>query len=325
MSNLWNAMLRRSRRTRKRSIKKYVVIFFVVGVIMYWVFNQFLSSRNNSSTLISPISWTKNSPNKLLDKQKNSKSLQDAVEKALEGSKGTYGIVVDNLKTGESYSINDQKVYKVGSLYKLWIMAEALEQIQSGKLKEAEILSEDVAVLNNKFDIDSEFAEQTEGTITLSVNDALEQMITISHNYAALLLTEKIKLSNIAGFLKDNNFNQSKVGSDGEAPLSTPSDIALFYQKLYKGELADSVSTQKMLDLLKRQKLNDKLPQGLPDDIVIAHKTGELGSFTHDTGIVFSGKGDYIIVILSESDFPPGSEERISIISRAVYEYFERR
>ena len=79
-----------------------------------------------------------------------------------------------------------------------------------------------------------------------------------------------------------------------------------------------------MLDLLKSQKLNNKLPKYLPQEIDVAHKTGEIDSLTHDAGIVYAPTSDYIIVILSKSDYPPGAEERIADISRAVYEYFVR-
>lgn len=248
-------------------------------------------------------------------------SLKEVVEKALEGGKGTYGVAVKDLRLGESFSFNEHKSFEAGSLYKVWVMAEAFRQIEGGILKEDEVLSEKIEVLNKKFNISSDSAELKEGVVSLSVQDALEQMITISHNYAALLLTEKVKLSKVAEFLKQQDFNESKVGTEGDSPTSTPSDIALFLEKLYKGEL---VNSPKMLELLKKQQLNDKLPKYLPKEIPIAHKTGEIGFYTHDAGIIFTPKGDYIIVILSESDYPQGAEDRIAQISKAVYDYFEK-
>lgn len=251
--------------------------------------------------------------------QRVDNSLKNSVYNALKGARGTYGIVVKNLKTGEDYSINTHKVYEPGSLYKIWVMATAFDQIQNGILKTDEKLSEDVNVLNNTFNIASKTAEMTEGIITLTVNQALEQMITISHNYAALLLMERIKHSSVKSFLAKNGFNESSLG---EPPHVTPYDIALFFEKLYKGELANKEYTNRMLNLLKKQKLNDKLPKHLPKDTIIAHKTGEINFFTHDAGIVFLDEGDYVIVVLSESNFPPGAEERIAQISKAVYDYF---
>lgn len=250
------------------------------------------------------------------------KTLQETIEKSLEGTTGSYGVFVKNLKTGESFSLNENKIFEAGSLYKLWTMAAVFKQLEQGELKEDQKLSQGIAVLNRKFAIDPELAEQTQGTITLTVNEALNQMITISHNYAALLLTEKIGLSKVAAFLGEEGFNNSKVGTDGSAPAAIPLDIALFFEKLYKGELGNADSTSKMLELLKSQKLNNKLPKNLPPGTIIAHKTGELGWFSHDAGIVYSPKGEYIVVVMSESQSPKGAEERIADLSLNIYNYF---
>lgn len=301
---LINLQTRHQRNRRKRLIRFLLLIFIVITGI-YFFFNQGKNGPANPNTT-------------------TNNSLKDAVENTLAGTKGTYAVVIKNFKTGESYNLNENRTYAAGSLYKLWIMATAFNKIQDGTLAEDEVLSEDVEALNNEFNIDPELAEQTEGTITLSVSDALNQMITISHNYAALLLTEKIKLSAVAAFLKDKGFNQSKVGTDGEDPETTPSEVARFFEKLYKAELANEEYTIKMLNLLKNQQLNDKLPKYLPQGTVVAHKTGEIGWLTHDAGIVYSPKGDYIIVVLSESDSPPGAEDRIAEVSKAVYDYFQK-
>lgn len=249
-------------------------------------------------------------------------NLKEAVESALSGSRGTYGIVIKNLKTKETYSLKENKTFEPGSLYKVWIMAVAFDQIEKGSLREDEVLSKDVSVLNEKFNISSESAEMTKGRVTLTVKDALTQMITISHNYAALLLSERIKLSEVKLFLKKHGLNQSGVG---DPPVTTPSDMALFFEKLYKGELASRENTEKMLTLLKKQQLNKGLPGFLPQNVEVAHKTGDIGWFKHDAGIVYTPNGDYVIVILSESNFPEGAQERIAEISKAVYEYFAKK
>src|SRR3989344_1609980 len=265
------------------------------------------------------------SNHKLIDPQpqKNviSKSLQEAVNESLMGTKGTYGIVIKNLKTGESFYLNESRIFEPASLYKLWVMATVYKQIEEGGLKEDQILSQTIPALNRIFNIDPEYAELTEGGITITVNQAIEQMITISHNYAALLLAEKIKLSSVSDFLKSQELLQSSIG---KPPKTTAGDIAFFYEKLYKGQLASPENTTKMIEVLKRQQLNDGLPKLLPD-ATIAHKTGDLDFFKHDTGIVFHPKGDYIIVIMSESNSPLGAQQRISEISKSVYQYFETR
>ena len=253
--------------------------------------------------------------------QNQPSTLKEAVDNALLGAKGVYGISIKDLKTGETYSFNEDRIFEAGSLYKIWVLLTAFEQIEKGELKEDQVLSQDIAVLNRKFNIASESAELREGVISLTIKEAMQQMITISHNYAALLLTEKVKISKVADFLKRHKFNDSIVG---QPPKTTPKDTALFLEKLYKGELSNGENTQRILDLLKKQQLNEGLPKYLPKEAGVAHKTGEIGWFKHDAGIVFLDGREYIIVVMSESDSPSGAQERIAEISKAVYEYFSK-
>lgn len=250
-----------------------------------------------------------------------SSRLEKVVRQALFGTRGAYSVVIKNLKTGESYYLDEKKQFEAGSLYKIWILSETVNQIQKGKIKENEVLSEEIEALNKAFDISSESAELIEGTLETTVSNAMRQMIVISHNYSALILSKKIGISNAKKFIKDNGFEQTSFGIP---PKTTAFDVSLFFEKLYKGEIVNQQRSAEMMELFKKQALNDKLPKYLSKGTVIAHKTGEIGYFTHDAGIIFGKKSDYIIVVLSESSYPAGAEDRIGKISKAVYDYFEK-
>lgn len=291
-----------------------LILISLVGFTIYVFFNSLIKIRSKESKTIQITI------NNTAQPQKNPTiNLQKAVENALAGTEGIYGIAIKNLENNESYYFNEHKEFEPGSIYKLWILATAFNQIGNGELKENEVLSQKISVLNDKFHIPPESAELAEEQITSTVKEALEQMIVISNNYSALLLSEKVRLTTVKAFLQENNFNQSHLG---EPPITTPYDTALFFEKLYKAELANQENTDKMLDILKRQTRNNKLPRYLPQETVIAHKTGEIGLFSHDAGIVYTFNGDYIIAVLSESDSPSQADERIARISQEVYKYF---
>lgn len=252
----------------------------------------------------------------------NSKLLGEVVQNSLSRTRGEYGILVQNLKTKEFYSANAHTKFYSASLYKLWVMLTVFEQLNSGIISKDTILSQDVTVLNKKFNIGSESAEQTEGTIKMSVGDALEKMIVISDNYSALLLTEKVKLAAVAAALKKNGLYESELGKNDNPPTTTPYDVGLFFEKLYNGQLADKKTTDEMIALLKAQRLNDKIPKYLPDSIIVAHKTGELNDYSHDAGIIYTPDYDYILIVLTKSNDPEAAEIRIANISQEVYGYF---
>lgn len=259
------------------------------------------------------------------DAQKPVITLETVVKKQLEGTKGSYAVVIKNLQTGETYNLNEHKKYETASLYKLWIMATVYDQIFQKKLTENQVLTQSIPILNTKFGIASESAELKEGDISQTVTLALKQMITISHNYSALLLAEKIRLTTVTSFLSQNGFAESNLGKADSLPESTPADIALFYEKMYKGELINKEYSDKMLSLLKEQQKRNKLPKSLPVEVDVAHKTGELGYLSHDAGIVYTPFGNYIIVVMSETNLPTAANDRIADISQAVYEYFKTK
>lgn len=292
--------MRHRRKSGNRFIRLVIFVVCIVGIV-YFFYSIHKSPATKSPPPVSPLA--------------------KVVTQAMHGSDGRYGIVIKNLKTGEKYAYNDQIVFDSASLYKLWVMATAFEQIQQGKLDPNKTLSEDVSTLNNEMGVDQDDALLTDGTITIDVTDALKNMVTISDNYDAQLLTNTVGLSNIAAFLNTQGFMQSSVGDDGDLPTTTAADIALFFKKLYSGQLANKMYTAQMISLLKGQQVNTKIPADLPSNIVVAHKTGELEDYSHDAGIVYTSKGAYIIVVLSKSDDPTSADERIAAVSKAVYTY----
>lgn len=293
-------------------------ILIIFGAIIFsFILFYFFPTRQKFQDIISPLAAG-------LEETKNlftgltGKSLQDVVESSLKGTRGTYAIVIKNLRTGESYVQNEKRNFEAASLYKLWVLGTAYKQIAEGRLSRDEIITKDVKELNDIFEIGTESAELTEGTVTMNVKDAIDKMITISDNYAALLLVSKIRNSNVSSFMKGQGFSNSKLG---QPPQTTPSDIALFYERLYSGAIIDRESCAEMIDLLSRQKLNDGIPKYLPKDVKVAHKTGELGGFKHDAGIIF-GRDPILIVVLSESNSPQGAAERIAKLSQNIFNYF---
>ncbi|MBI2334287.1 serine hydrolase [Candidatus Daviesbacteria bacterium] len=230
--------------------------------------------------------------------------LKDEIADLLKDSEGKYGIYIKNLSTGEIFSRQEDEEFQAGSLYKLWVMKAAFEQIKEGKIKEDDLLVADVVFLNKKFDLDKEEAEFQSGMINFSIKSAIEQMITISHNYAALALL-------------------NRLGSSEDIPEKiTAKEAASFLEKLYRGEIIDQEYSKQMMELLSRQTINDRIPKYLPPGTKVAHKTGDIGFFENDAGVIFSPKGDFVIVVLSETKDPAAAGEIIAKISEAVYDYF---
>lgn len=241
-----------------------------------------------------------------------------------------YAVVVKNLKTGEEFKFNENKKFNSASLYKLWVMAVTFQKIKDETLKEDQVLSGDLGKFDNALSTASPTPTPEGSTepqiteepkiISMTVKDAIEKMIVVSDNYAALLLASKNGTFSVTNFLKSYGFMNSNFK---QPPQTTADDIALYFEKLYKGEIVDKEYSSIMMDTLKRQTINDRIPADLPEDIVVAHKTGELFGAKHDAGIVFTEKGDYIIVVLSDTKDVKEAIEKTSNFSKEIFDYFE--
>ncbi|EKD86371.1 MAG: hypothetical protein ACD_37C00327G0003 [uncultured bacterium] len=268
------------------------------------------------------------------DKKTLSNDLELIAKNHLFAEDEKYGIVIKNLKNGESYTYNGNGKFDSASLYKLWVLAVAFQKIKDGTLSEDEILSAPLENLDNTLSTTPTPTTIPEGQITqvplpeptevkmisMRTGEAIEKMITISDNYSALLVSSKSGVLSITKFLKDYGLINSNYK---QPPQTTANDIAIFYEKLYEGNIIDKESSSKMIEILKRQTLNDRIPKYLPEDVEIAHKTGELFNSKHDAGIVYSENGDYIIVVFSETKNPSKAAEKIAIFSKEVYDYFQ--
>ena len=79
-----------------------------------------------------------------------------------------------------------------------------------------------------------------------------------------------------------------------------------------------------MLDIMKRQQVRGRLDLYLPEEIVIAHKTGDLDLLEHDVGIVYpeNGKAYIIVVLTNETTTNKDGREIIGHISKMAYDYY---
>ena len=84
---------------------------------------------------------------------------------------------------------------------------------------------------------------------------------------------------------------------------------------------------QAMLDILKGQELNEKIPVGLPAGIPVAHKTGDITGVHHDAALVFPpAEKPYVLVVLTAGiNDEQRANQAIARLSRIVWERRQAR
>ena len=104
---------------------------------------------------------------------------------------------------------------------------------------------------------------------------------------------------------------------------TTALDTAKLFRSMYFGRLISKKVSQKCLAILKKQKINDRIPGLLPSGVAVAHKTGLEYGVCHDAGIMYTSQGDFLICLLVKHTNPTArtAKRLIASISKEVYDW----
>lgn len=208
---------------------------------------------------------------------------------------GTTGVWVASVaSTVPWFTLEPDRPVIAASLYKLAVLLEVERRVDAGELTYKDPLEITDA------DVGPDGSNEYPGTV-LSVDEALEQMITYSDNGAALAFVRTLGSDRINATLAKLGFSGLHVARDADDDHTvTPRALGSLFAALAQRRLLSPAASDRMVARLRRQTINDRLPVLLPPGTAVAHKTGDLIGFTHDAGIVFAGSQPVIVVVLTE-------------------------
>src|SRR5207248_1732394 len=115
-----------------------------------------------------------------------------------------------------------------------------------------------------------------------------------------------------------------KAASEGRENISSPREMMILLETIYRGKLLNKELTDDYLKVLSTHK-ESALLQGLPDDAVAASKPGELEAVRNDSGIILVKNRPYILCVMTTylKDEKEG-QATIRRIAGLTYSYFDR-
>ena len=235
----------------------------------------------------------------------------DQLTKSFPGGAGLW--IADPNVAKPLYSHNADEQVVTASLYKLALMAEAERRVEAGDLKYAD------TVTIEDDDITDDGSFEPAGT-KMSLDEALEAMITISDNGTARALWHILGPRNVNATLQAQSVSDFHVQLDlDEDNVATPRAVGTFMTLLAKRQLISTAASDRMLARLGRQQINNRLPAALPEGVVVAHKTGNLPGLTHDAGIVYTKFGPRIVVAMTWDAYEQDADAFIADVGSLVY------
>jgi beta-lactamase class A len=235
------------------------------------------------------------------------------LDQVLAGVDGHVSVAVKDLGSGRGAVLDGDRELPAASLYKLPILDSVFEA-GLGMYEELPITEEARA-------FDSGSMELGVGE-TLSVAEALERMITISDNTAAVMLGSRVGgfrvNSTIAGLgMETTHYSLDRM-------TTSALDMLHFMDLVARGKAVSASASADMVHLLLRQRVNDRLPRLLPYDVQVAHKTGNLPGTVNDVGIVYAPSSTIAVAaLISDTTDEAGAATAIARVGLAAYAYFE--
>ncbi|MBI2983681.1 MAG: serine hydrolase, partial [Chloroflexi bacterium] len=211
------------------------------------------------------------------------------------------------------YTKNADTQVIAASLWKLAVLAEVERRVDLGQLR-----YDDTIVIEPE-DVTEDGSFEAPGT-ELTVDEALERMITISDNGTAMAFWRILGAGSINTLLSKSGIAGFHVAADtSEDNIVTARAVGTYFTKLAKGQLVSKTASARMLTRLERQQINDRIPAQLPEGTRVAHKTGDLAGLVHDAGIVITPRSQRVVVAMTwDTDDDPATE-LISHVAGAVY------
>ena len=204
--------------------------------------------------------------------------LSAVIKNYAESHPGTYGVKMVELSGARrNAEYNSNKQFTTASTYKLFVAYSILLRVERGELR---------------------WSDASYGGYDLST--CFDRMIELSNNECAIDLLKKV---GYAGVTNDAHAigatSTSFLGRDGIK--STAADEALLLSMLHTGQILNQQSSRdKLIATMKRNVYVKGIPSGIPN-AEVADKVGFLDALLHDAAIVYSPKGTYVLIILTDN------------------------
>ena len=236
--------------------------------------------------------------------------------------------------------INERAMFHAASTMKTPVMIEVFRQAREGRFS----LDDSVSVrnefksivdgspyeLNPKDDSDDSMYKRIGGKV--SVRDLIHQMITVSSNLATNILIGLVGAEKVTSTMRDlgadnievlRGVEDAKAFERGMNNRTNAYDLSLIFGAIAEGRAVDQSSSDAMVEVLLGQQFRDLIPALLPQDVRVAHKTGNITGVEHDSGIVYMPDGRHYVLVLLSKDLKNILEgkQALARVSRRIYDF----
>jgi beta-lactamase class A len=265
--------------------------------------------------------------------------LVSAIEEiAQRASLRVVAVAFHDFERDEKFSHHGTQPFHAASTFKTAILLALLRETMLGRVR----LEDQLQVRNRFLSVIDGTPYRIEGSRdgddkvhrqigrSLSLEELAHAMITRSSNLATNLLLdfitvervqETLRAAGIVGVLIRRGVEDMTAHEHGVNNEASAEGLVALFRAIYAGGLLSEKLRHVALEILLAQEFRGMIPARLPDDVKVAHKTGEISTNAHDSALVFPpGRQPYAVAILTETEpHAEGRANAVARISEAVY------
>ncbi len=271
-------------------------------------------------------------------------ALERRIARLADGSRGRIGVAALDLSTGEQIAILGDQRFPMASTSKIAVAATFMEMVEQGKFSLTSEFPLLLPVRSQKFSTAVAPVRRGEHMpahqlidlmITRSSNPATDALIAavggvdVVNDWARRAGIEEFNLTrDIATLVRDDGEFDPAVHIDVR-DSSTPMAMVELLSGLYQGRWLSAESREVIIDAMERCRTGTRrIPALMPEDVLVAHKTGSLNNTSSDIGVITApdGRSIAVAIYVTGQGTRRNREARIAEIARAIYDgYTEPR
>lgn len=223
---------------------------------------------------------------------------------------GFYGFSVVRLSDGVSYGVSSDGKFQGASLLKLPLMVLMYKMSEGGKLN---LDTKYVLKDSDKVKGSGVLYTANAGTV-YTYRKLIEFMGKSSDRTAYKVIKDVVGEDQLKIYVAEIGMSNTDIDSGN----TTPNDIALIFQKLWNLNLVNQKDRDEILGFLENTIYESWITNGVPKNIVVAHKFGQDVGVMADGGIVFA-KNPYILVIMGNGITQADADILFPKVSKDIY------
>lgn len=266
--------------------------------------------------------------------------MEDLIEKIkskVESRAGTWGIDFRDMDSNETWQFNHDMSFTAASVIKLPIMVAAFKAYENRTFT----FSDEMVLKREERVGGSGILQHMAPGTQLTIYDVMTLMIIQSDNTATNMMIDLLGIDMIQETMDELELHNSVitnklmiVSTSRKGPNQvTAEDMTKLLTKIVRGEVVSEFACDHMIDILKKQQINDCLPGNLPDASSgpigshpkweLAHKTGTVTDITHDVGVFYVEGRTFIASVLSKNIDNRAARRIHMDIGDAIYTYLK--